>query len=99
MRVSGLRLLVVLCQVVVVHPPVLSAQADAPAVGSRFVHGAVKSGNVPIPGAGVSATNAATKEQVNTSTDVDGSYWLRIPADGHYAVRVQMAAFAASSQE
>ena len=59
----------------------------------------VKSGNMPIPGAGVSASNAATKEQVNTWTEVDGSYWLRIPADGHYTVRVQMAAFAAGAQE
>ena len=38
------------------------------------------------------------KEQVSTSTDVDGSYWLRIPADGRYTVRVQMAAFAAGAQ-
>ena len=43
--------------------------------------------------------SSATKEQVNTWTDVDGTYWLRIPADGRYSVRVQMAAFAASTQE
>jgi len=54
---------------------------------------------MPIPGAGVSAVNAATKGQINTSTDVDGRYWLRIPADGHYTVRIQMAAFAGSAQE
>ena len=92
----------VLFQAIVFHPYPLRGQTgqDAtPTTGGRSIHGVVKSGNMPIPGAGVSATNAATKEQVNTSTDVDGSYWLRIPADGHYAVRVQMAAFAASSQE
>ncbi|MGA9389776.1 MAG: carboxypeptidase-like regulatory domain-containing protein, partial [Candidatus Sulfotelmatobacter sp.] len=71
----------------------------APGVGGRTIHGVVKSGNMPIPGAGVSASDAATKEQVNTSTDVDGSYSLRIPSDGHYTVRVQMAAFANGSQE
>jgi hypothetical protein len=65
----------------------------------RVVHGVVKSGNMPIPGAAVSATNSATKEQVNTWTDVDGSYRLRIPSDGHYTIRVQMSAFAANSQE
>jgi hypothetical protein len=86
-------------QVVVFHPHLLRGQAVAPAAGGRTIHGVVKSGNMPIPGAGVSAANAATKEQVNTSTDVDGSYWLRIPADGRYTVRVQMAAFAASAQE
>ena len=74
-------------------------QVAAPASGARSIHGIVKSGNMPIPGAGVSATNAATKEQVNTWTDVDGSYVLRIPADGKYSVRVQMAAFAGSAQE
>ena len=88
-----------LFQVVVFHPHLLRGQAVAPAAGGRTIHGVVKSGNMPIPGAGVSATNADTKEQLNTSTDVDGSYWLRIPADGRYTVRVQMAAFAASAQE
>ena len=88
-----------LFQVVVFHPHLLRGQAVAPAAGGRTIHGVVKSGNMPIPGAGVSAANAATKEQVNTSTDVDGSYWLWIPADGHYTVRVQMAAFAAGAQE
>jgi trimeric autotransporter adhesin len=112
MRSSGLLFLVIkgrlrpgfvfpllfLFHVAVVHPH-LRGQAATPTVGARTIHGVVKSGNVPIPGAGVSAANAATKEQVSTWTDVDGSYWLRIPADGHYTVRVQMAAFAASTQE
>ena len=76
-----------------------AAQTAAPSAALRSIHGVVKSGNMPIPGAGVSATNAATNEQVNTWTDVDGSYALRIPADGNYSVRVQMAAFAVSAQE
>jgi hypothetical protein len=71
----------------------------SPEVRKRSIHGVVKSGNMPIPGAGVSAANADTKEQVTTWTDVDGSYVLRVPADGRYTVRVQMAAFAESSQE
>src|ERR1700679_1848772 len=74
-------------------------QVAAPATATRSIHGVVKSGNMPIPGAGVSATNAASNEQVNAWTDVDGSYVLRIPADGKYNVRVQMAAFAASAQD
>ncbi len=92
-----------LLPIVVFHAPVLRSQVAgetvAAAAGGRSIHGVVKSGNMPIPGAGVSAANAATKEQFNTWTDVDGSYRLRIPADGRYTVRVQMAAFAGSTQE
>jgi hypothetical protein len=72
---------------------------SAPAGPGRIVHGVVKAGNMPIPGAAVSAVNAATQEQFSTSTDVDGSYSLRVPADGHYRVQVQMAAFAGSAQQ
>src|ERR1700689_4764383 len=90
---------------VMLPAPRLWGQTAAPA--GLTIHGVVKSGNMPIPGAGVSAAkaspteaaNASTTEQVSTSTDVDGSYLLRIPMNGHYIVRVQMAAFAASTQE
>src|ERR1700691_143736 len=78
---------VFLFHVVLFHPHLLRGQTPAPAVGARTIHGIVKSGNVPIPGAGVSAANTSTKEQFNPSTDVDGSYTLQIPADGHYTVR------------
>jgi hypothetical protein len=73
--------------------------APAPAIGARILHGLVKSGNMPIPGASISAVDPSTKQQVNTSTDVDGTYRLTIPADGHYTVQVQMPAFAAGKQE
>jgi uncharacterized membrane protein YgcG len=91
--------LFLLFQLVVFWPLGMRGQTVAPTAVGRAIHGVVKSGNMPIPGAGVSAVNAATKEHVNTTTDVDGSYWLRIPADGRYSVRVQMAAFAAGAQE
>jgi hypothetical protein len=107
----GIFPFIFLFHVVVLYPHLLRGQAVAPTGGTetpvptpgrtsvRTIHGLVKSGNMPIPGAGVSATNTTTKQQVNTSTDVDGSYSLPIPADGHYSVRVQMAAFSASAQE
>jgi hypothetical protein len=85
--------------VVVFHPHLLPGQAAAPGAGGRTIRGVVKSGNMPIPGAGVSAASVATKERVNTWTDVDGTYRLQIPADGHYTVQVQMSAFAGSAQE
>jgi trimeric autotransporter adhesin len=81
----------------------LSAQATEGTGSSRtggpIIHGIVKSGNMPIPGAEVSASNAATKQQVNAWTNVDGSYQLRIPADGRYSVLVKMAAFAGSARD
>ncbi|MGC2648615.1 MAG: carboxypeptidase-like regulatory domain-containing protein, partial [Candidatus Sulfotelmatobacter sp.] len=73
--------------------------APAPAVGVRILHGLVKSRNMPIPGASVTAANALTKQQINTSTNVDGTYRLIIPADGRYTVQAQMAAFAVGKQE
>jgi trimeric autotransporter adhesin len=88
--------------IVVFRPHLLrgqTSQAAPSAAGGRAIHGVVKSANMPIPGAGVSAVNAATKEQVNAWTDVDGNYRLQVSADGSYTVRVQMAAFAASTQE
>src|SRR5580698_1593168 len=99
LRLEFIFLFVFLFHGVVFYPQLLRGQAVPPAIGVRIIHGIVKSGNMPIPGAGVSATNTATKEQVNTSTDVDGSYSLRVPTDGHYSVRVQMAAFSASARE
>ena len=63
------------------------------------IQGVVKSGNIPLPGATVTAANTLTGQKVTTSTGVDGSYSLQIPADGHYVVRAQMAAFALVTQE
>jgi trimeric autotransporter adhesin len=63
------------------------------------IHGVVKSGNMPLPGATVTAANTLTGQKVTTSSDVDGSFSLQVPADGHYVVRAQMAAFAPITQE
>src|ERR1700691_4468282 len=92
-----------LLYVVVFHPHLSRAQdpapVPAPAAPARAIHGVVKSGNMPIPGAGVSAVNATTKEQVNTWTDVEGAYKLAILSDGSYTVQVQMVTFAAGKQD
>src|ERR1700689_4341744 len=91
-----------LFHVLVFQPHLLRGQTAeqpaTPATGVRTIHGVVKSGNMPIPGADVSATNAATKQQVNTWTDVGGNYSLRVPVDGRYTIGVRMAAFAGSAQ-
>src|SRR5882724_11088252 len=74
----------------------LYAQTPAPP-GS--IHGLVKSGNMPLPGVTVTATNTLTGQKVITWTDVDGNYFLDIPSNGRYVVRTQMAAFATATQE
>lgn len=73
--------------------------AAPPVPIQRTIHGIVKSGNMPIPGAEVSAAEATTKAVTTAWTDVDGSYVLHVPVYGKYSLRVEMAAFAKSAQE
>ena len=69
--------------------------AVAPSV---VVEGKVRSGNTPVPGATVTATNTKTGQKINTWTQTDGSYKLSL-SSGDYSVRVQMVAFAATTQQ
>lgn len=77
-------------------PSPVNIQAS-PSVGT--IHGVVKSGVMPIPGAAVSIAVASSAETISTWTDVDGSYSAAVPAYGTYTVRVQMVAFANGSQQ
>ncbi len=81
----------------VVYCPGLAAQS--PQSEGGIIHGVVKSGNMPLPGATVTAANTLTGQKVTTSTDVDGSFSVQVPSDGRYVVRAQMAAFAPVTQE
>jgi outer membrane receptor protein involved in Fe transport len=74
-----------------------SAQVTQAQGGS--IHGVVKSGNMPVPGATVTAANTLTGQKATTSTDVDGSYSLQLASNGRYVVRAQMAAFAPVTKE
>ena len=66
----------------------------------RFsITGVVKSGNTPIPGATVTATNPSTRRKTTTSTDINGAYTLQVAATGKYQLRVEMPAFAPSTRE
>jgi trimeric autotransporter adhesin len=72
-------------------------QPIQPAVG--MIHGIVRSGNMPIPGATVSISLGSSAQKISTWTDVDGSYSAAVPAYGSYSVRVEMVAFANSTQQ
>ncbi len=74
--------------------------ADAPSAPSSFsITGVVKSGNTPIPGATVIATNSSTEAKTTTSTDINGGYTLQVASAGKYQLRVEMPAFAPSTRE
>src|SRR3954468_2280308 len=76
------------------------AQSQTPAAApAGTVRGLVKSGNMPMPGVTITATNTLTGQKVTTWTDVDGNYFLEIPSNGRYVIRTQMAAFANATQE
>ena len=66
-----------------------------------MIHGVVKSGNMPIPGATVSIAPAdsAAEKPISTWTDVDGAFSVPVASYGSYTVRVQMAAFADKTQQ
>ncbi len=70
---------------------------DAPAVPTFSISGVVKSGNTPIPGATVTATNTSTQQKTTTSTDTNGAYTFQV-VQGKYELRVEMAAFAPSTR-
>jgi len=83
-------------------PTQMSAPAQTPsqaATPAGSIHGLVKSGNMPLPGVTVTASNTLTGQKVTTWTDVDGNYFLEVPSNGRYVIRTQMAAFANATQE
>jgi hypothetical protein len=74
------------------------AASGNPVVGGS-IQGVVKSGNMPIPGATVTASNTLSGQKVTTWTNVAGQYSLQVPASGRYVVKAQMAAFATITGE
>jgi hypothetical protein len=81
-------------------PPTTQPTAPAPteATGGT-ISGTVKSGPVPLPGVGVTATNTLTGKKYATTTDVTGAFAMAIPRNGRYVVKVELAAFAPETKE
>jgi hypothetical protein len=73
----------------------------APVASAPFgkISGFVKSGNTPLPGVTVSASNTLTGKKYVTSTDVDGSFRIDVASKGRYVVRAEFSAFAPITQE
>ena len=79
--------------------PAPGSAAPAPAASGGTIHGLVKSGNMPIPGATITAVNTLTGQKSVTWTAVDGVYTLQVAGNGRYVIRSQMAAFAPMTRE
>src|SRR5947209_13323750 len=81
-------------------PSAPATQPSAPASAPfGVITGTVKSGNTPLPGVTVTASNTLTGKKYITSTDVDGSFKLEVGAQGRYVVRAEFSAFAPATQE
>ncbi|HKD66691.1 MAG TPA: carboxypeptidase-like regulatory domain-containing protein, partial [Candidatus Binataceae bacterium] len=79
--------------------PTQPAALEQTSVAGGEISGAVRAGNTPLPGVSISATNTLTGQKVLTSTDLDGSFKLTVPANGRYVVRAELAAFAPATKE
>src|SRR5579864_6277011 len=64
-----------------------------------FISGKVTSGNAVIPGATVTAIDAASGEKYVGWTGVDGRYGIRVTAAGTYHIRAEMIAFQAANRD
>ncbi len=85
-------------------PSQVSVPAGGGTVGGT-VHGTViagiagKPGGVPLPGVAITATNTLTGRRYTSATDADGAYTLKIPRNGRYVLRAELAGFAAATAE
>jgi hypothetical protein len=83
----------------VIPAPAQSSGQPAGAIAGGTISGIVKSGNVPLPGVSVTATNTLTGKRYATTTDINGQYAMTIPKTGRYVVRAELAAFAPLTSE
>ena len=65
-----------------------SQPAQASATGGKL-HGVIKSGNIPLPGVTITATNTLTGKRFVTTTDITGSWSMTIPQNGRYVIRTE----------
>jgi hypothetical protein len=76
------------------------AAAQGGTIKGTVVAGTVgKAGGVPLPGVAVTATNTLTGQKYATATGIDGVYAMKIPRNGRYVVKAELAGFASETQE
>ena len=79
--------------------PLARAQVKAPAKAPCEVRGRIAAGGVALPGVAVTVARGEGTETVATSTGLDGSYVLALPASGTFTLRASLAGFAAATRE
>jgi trimeric autotransporter adhesin len=67
--------------------------------GTTAIQGFVRSKQVPIPGAVVTASDAAGSKTTTAITEVNGQYILKLPGTGAYHITVEMTPFTSASAD
>jgi hypothetical protein len=80
-------------------PAVPAAPSSSEVVTGGTLHGVVKSGTIPLPGVSITAQNTLTGKRYSTTSDITGAWQMKIPLNGRYVIRTQLAAFAGGTQE
>jgi hypothetical protein len=80
-------------------PAVPAAPFSSEVVTGGTLHGVVKSGTIPLPGVSITAQNTLTGKRYSTTSDITGAWQMKIPLNGRYVIRTQLAAFAGGTQE
>jgi trimeric autotransporter adhesin len=81
-------------------PTTASVQSatTAPEQTRGILHGTVHSGETPLPGVRITATNTLTGKQHTAATDAAGRYSMTIRQNGPYVVRAEFTVFAAATK-
>jgi hypothetical protein len=82
--------------------PVIGSTQSLAAVPEQtggILYGTVKSGETPLPGVRITATNTLTGIEHTAATDAAGSYSMTIPQDGRYVIRAEFTVFAPVAKE
>src|SRR5262245_3243278 len=67
--------------------------------GTTAIQGFVRSKQVPIPGAVVTAVDAAGSKTTTAITEVNGQYILKLAGTGTYHITVEMTPFTSASAD
>jgi hypothetical protein len=80
-------------------PAAPAAPSSSEVATGGTLHGVVKSGTIPLPGVSITAQNTLTGKRYSTTSDITGAWQMKIPLNGRYVIRTQLAAFAGGTQE